>query len=127
MHMKQPVKFTINIVDKSLDEEQRESVATSLYRQVQQAGGELGEAQRERQQAPSGAKSAGAWVLGLLTVWITREDIKAFFVFLFQRLASTSIEMSVEVDGKKIELKARTPSELQAALKAAETVLTAED
>ena len=108
------------IVDPELQDEEREAVATSLFRQIQRAGGELGEVRRVPTVAEPGSKSLGGSVIGALVALLSAANLRPFLDFLVERLRSHAFELELEVDGRKFKLKSSAPEQLQVALRAAE-------
>ena len=116
--------LTLNVTDPSLDEEEREALAQSLYRQLRSAEDNLGETRRPQAVAPAGAKSAGAAILGALTVILSAGSLKSFFAYLTERLRGREITVEMAIDGRQAKLTARTAEDLVVAYHTAAALMT---
>ncbi|MCA9718116.1 MAG: hypothetical protein H6713_40730 [Myxococcales bacterium] len=114
------LSITVQFVDSSLSDEEREASAVSLYEQLRSADGDLGEPSRPREPAPPGSKGFGSHVVGSVTALLSAITLKDFFGFLRERLFSREIEIEIEANGKKLKLKARGRDDLDHALAAAQ-------
>ncbi|MCA9719951.1 MAG: hypothetical protein KC468_35110 [Myxococcales bacterium] len=121
--MQAEISIAIRFVDETLYDEEQEALALALARQIRAARGELGEVERVPTVAPPGSKSLGGHVVGVVVALLSVVNIKAFLAFIYERLANQAIELNVETDGRKIQLKARTQDELRAAIEAAERLV----
>lgn len=75
---------------------------------------------------PAGSKPLdAAFIIGLLTAEVNVGNIKALLGFVWERLSGKPIELKVEADGKKLEVKAYSQQELSAAIEAAKEFLAA--
>jgi hypothetical protein len=75
---------------------------------------------------PEGSKPlSAAFIVGLLTAEVNAKNIKALLEFLWERLSGKPIELKVEAEGKKLEVKAYSQQELSAAIEAAKEFLAA--
>ena len=73
---------------------------------------------------PEGSKPlSAAFLVGLLTAEVNAKNIKALLGFLWERLSGKPIELTVEANGKKLEVKAYSQQELSAAVEAAQQFL----
>ncbi len=116
--------LTLEVTDRSLDDDEREALAQSLYRQLRTAEDDLGDVRRPQAVAPAGAKSAGATLIGVLTVALSAGSLKAFFSHLTERWRGREITIEVEVDGRKVKLTARTTADLVVAYNAAAALIS---
>lgn len=64
--------------------------------------------------APEHSKGWAGTMLGALQVDVSLENSKKFFSFLGERLEDKPIEVKLEVNGNKIEIKAASRRELEA-------------
>lgn len=73
---------------------------------------------------PQGSKPlSAAFLMGLLTAEVNAKNIKALLQFIWERLSGKPIELKVEANGKKLEVKAYSQQELSAAIQAAQEFL----
>ncbi len=73
---------------------------------------------------PEGSKPLdAAFLVGLLTAEVNAKNIKALLDFVWERLSGKPIELKVEANGKKLEVKAYSQQELSAAVEAAQEFL----
>lgn len=73
---------------------------------------------------PQGSKPlSAAFLMGLLTAEVNAKNIKALLEFIWERLSGKPIELKVEANGKKLEVKAYSQQELSAAIQAAQEFL----
>jgi hypothetical protein len=73
---------------------------------------------------PEGSKPLdAAFLVGLLTAEVNAKNIKALLDFVWERLSGKPIELKVEANGKKLEVKAYSQQELSAAVEAAQKFL----
>lgn len=115
VHLQDSLVLTLAITDPRLDDEERERMAQTLYRQLHDADGELGQVRRERVAALSGAKSATTTIIGVLTAVLSTASLKAFFSYLTERLRGHEVTLEMEVNGRKIKIAAKSASDLMAA------------
>lgn len=114
------VKFTINFNDPNLDEEDREDEVQRLLNELKSMD-EIETVSRVLDpNPPKGNKALGGILVGLLTAEINVENSKRLFTFLGDRLGGKPIELAVEANGKKLNIKAHSREELEAAIKAAQ-------
>ena len=114
------IKFTISFNDPALDSEELECETQNLLTQMRELD-EIETVDRVLDpHPPSGNKSVGAVLVGLLTAEISRENARKLLGFLSERLGNKPIELEVEANGKKIKIKASSREELEAALSVAQ-------
>ncbi|EDX82431.1 hypothetical protein S7335_879 [Synechococcus sp. PCC 7335] len=119
------VKLTINFNDPELDPEERDEQAQRLISELKQMD-ELESVDRVLDPTPpEGNKSVGGMLVGLLTAEISTENAQRVMQFIGDRLGGKAIELSVEVKGKKLSVKAHSREELEAAMKAAQEFVAA--
>jgi hypothetical protein len=105
----------------------QEELETLTQRLFQQMGG-LDEVEQVNRipepNPPEGSKPlSAAFLVGLLTAEVNAKNIKALLDFLWERLSGKPIELKVEANGKKLEVKAYSQQELSAAIEAAQAFL----
>lgn len=114
------VKLTINFNDPDLDDEDRDDQALRLFNELKSLD-EVETVDRVLDpNPPEGNKALGGVLVGLLTAEVSPANIKALFGFLSDRLSGKPIELAVEANGKKLNIKAHSREELEAAIKAAQ-------
>ena len=106
--------------------EELETLTLRLFQQM----GKLDEVARvdriPEPNPPEGSKPlSAAFLIGLLTAEVNAKNIKALLEFIWERLSGKPIELKVEANGKKLEVKAYSQQELSAAIEAAQTFLAA--
>lgn len=73
---------------------------------------------------PAGSKPLdAAFLIGLLTAEVNAKNMKALLDFIWERLSGKPIELKVEANGRKLEIKAYSQQELSAAVEAAQAFL----
>lgn len=119
------VKFTIAFNDPDLDSEELEEQAQSLLSQLRDLD-EIETADRVLDpNPPAGNKAMGAILAGLLTAQVNKENAQKLLGFLGDRLGNKPIELAVEANGKKLNVKASSQAELMAAIEAAQKFIEA--
>ena len=108
----------------NLAPEELEALTQRLFNQM----GKLDEVEQVRrvpdQTPPEGSKPLdAAFIVGLLAAEVNAKNIKALLDFLWERLSGKPIELKVEANGKKLEVKAYSQQELSAAVEAAKEFL----
>jgi hypothetical protein len=106
--------------------EELEVLTQRLFNQMAELD-EIEQVHRVPEQAPpEGSKPLdAAFIVGLLTAEVNAKNIKALLDFLWERLSGKPIELTVEANGKKLEVKAYSQQELSAAVEAAKDFLAA--
>jgi hypothetical protein len=107
-----------------LAQEELEALTQRLFQQM----GGLDEVEQVNRipepNPPTGSKPlSAAFLVGLLAAQLTPENIKALLEFLWERLSGKPIELKVEANGRKLEVKAYSQQELSAAVEAAQKFL----
>jgi hypothetical protein len=75
---------------------------------------------------PEGSRSIGAFLWGLLQAKVTRSSVKNLLSFLGDRLGNQPIKIKVKlIDGRTIEIEARSRAELLAAEQTIQRLLKA--
>ena len=112
--------------DPDLNSEELEALTQRLFQQMSQLN-EVEQVKRiSEQNPPEGSKPLdAAFIIGLLTAEVNAKNIKALLDFLWERLSGKPIELKVEAEGKKLEVKAYSQQELNAAVEAAKEFLAA--
>lgn len=113
------LRLRIVFNDPDLDSEEKEEEALKLLHQLRQMD-EVEEVNRVPDlNPPEGNKALGGFLTGMLTAEVNPSNIKSLFGFLGDRLSGKKIELKVEANGKKLEVKASSREELKAAIEAA--------
>ncbi len=120
------VDVTIDLRNSEPDlaQEELETLTQRLFQQL----GRLDEVEQVNRipeaNPPEGSKPlSAAFLMGLLTAEVNAKNIKAVLEFLWERLSGKPIELKVEANGKKLEVKAYSQQELSAAIEAAQSFL----
>jgi hypothetical protein len=117
------VKVTICFNDSASDDETRDQEVQKLLKQLQESVnlGEIEAVDRvPNPNLPEGSKSLGGWMVGLLTAEVNVENFKKFAGFMGDRLIGKVIELKVEANGRKLEVKVKSQADLKAAIAAAQ-------
>lgn len=107
-----------------LSSEELETLTVRLFQQM----GRLDEVERvdriPEPNPPAGSKPlSAAFLVGLLAAQVTPDNIKTLLEFLSERLSGKPIELKVEANGKKLEVKAYSQQDLSAAVELAQAFL----
>jgi hypothetical protein len=114
------LRVTLSVTDLSLDDEEREDIARELHRQLRDSELPLADVSRPlAAPAPTGAKSTGTTLVGVLTALLSASGLGAFFSYLSERARGREITLDVAANGRTIKLSARTPEEFVIAYNAA--------
>ncbi len=120
MTRKSDITFTIALSDPDLDEEELDETARNILREMN----ELDTVERanlvKSEQAPTGSKAIAGFGLGIVEAIVNIGNIQGFMDFLGDRFSDKPIEMQVEANGRKLQLKASNQEDLMAAIRAAE-------
>ncbi|NET38243.1 MAG: hypothetical protein F6K19_40640 [Cyanothece sp. SIO1E1] len=120
MVSKSNFKLTICFNDPALDEEERDRDVQNLLVQLRDID-EVEIVDRVADPAPpEGSKPLFSFLTGLLTAEVNPSNFKALINFLGDRLSGKVIDLKVEANGKKLEVKANSQEELMAAIRAAQ-------
>ncbi len=105
--------------------EELEALTQRLFRQMSEVD-EVEQVNRiPEPNPPAGSKPLdAAFLVGLLTAEVNAKNIKALLDFIWERLSGKPIELKVEANGRKLEVKAYSQQELSAAVEAAQEFLT---
>lgn len=112
------IKLTIHFNDSKLDADDRETAAQQLYDQLRKMD-EIESADRILYDLPDHSKSVSAALIGLLAAEVSWKNFKHVMAFLSDRLNGKTIELEVEVDGRKLKVSASSREELELAFKLA--------
>ena len=116
-------KIQILFNDSDLDSEERDHEAQKLLNQLRKLD-EVEDVKRVLDpNPPEGNKALGGFLAGMVTAEVNPSNIKALFGFLGDRLSGKTIELKVEANGKKLEVKASSQAELKVAIDAAKEFL----
>lgn len=75
---------------------------------------------------PQQEKASVSFLLGILRAEISVANIKRVLEFMGERFGSKPIKLTLEANGKKVEVKAKNQKELLAAIKAAEAFVASD-
>jgi hypothetical protein len=110
------LKLTIEFTDPELEPEQRDNQAQRLIAELRDID-DVETVDRVTDASPSeGTKSIGAYLVGLLTAEVKVDNFKKLGGFLKDRLGGKSIELTAEVNGKKLSVKANSKEEFDYAI-----------
>src|SRR5262245_39247626 len=113
-----PIKLQIAFNDPELDDEEREGEVQKLLNELKQLD-EVEDLERVRDpNPPEGNKALGGFLVGILMAKVTPANLKKLFGFLQDRLSGKIIELNIEANGKKLQVKAHSQAELTAAIAA---------
>ena len=113
------IKLTIGFNDPELDLEERDKQAQYLMSELKQME-EVESVYRVLDpNPPEGNKALGGFLAGLLAAEVNVSNAKDLVNFLGDRLGGKPIELLVEANGKKLEVKAHSRKELEAAIQLA--------
>ncbi|MFY7885689.1 MAG: hypothetical protein ACOVOV_12705 [Dolichospermum sp.] len=112
------VKFTITLANPDLDAEEQERETRNLLRDINDLDVESA-GLVEVAEIPEGGKSVGGFLVGALQAEVTISNCYKLLAWLGS-LRNKSIELEVEVNGKKVKVKANGQKELTAALELAQ-------
>ncbi|RUR76276.1 hypothetical protein ACF3DV_22135 [Chlorogloeopsis fritschii PCC 9212] len=119
------VKFTIHFNDPNLEAEEQNEQVLRLMAELR----EMGEVDAVNRvpvpSTPKDSRALGGYLVGLLTAEVNVANAKKVLNFLRISLARKPIELAVEANGKKIQVKANSLEELEAAIKAAQDFIAA--
>ncbi len=110
------VHITFNLVDPELDSEELEAKTQTLLRQLREFD-EIEQVNRVLEtNILTGTKSFGAFLSGLLTAQMAPAHVPAVVGALDSVVGDSTLEITIETDGRKITVKSRSHEELAAAL-----------
>ena len=114
------VKLTIGFIDSDLEPEERDRQAQRLFAELREIDEVTSVKRVSDANPPEGNKSLGGFLVGLLVAEVNVSNAKKLIAFLGDRLRGKAIELHVEANGKKLEVKAYSREELEAAIEAAQ-------
>jgi hypothetical protein len=117
------VKFTITLANPDLDAEEQERETRNLLRDIKDLDVESA-GFVEVTEIPEGGKSVGGFLVGALQAEVTISNCYKLLAWLGS-LRNKTIELEVEVNGKKVKVKANGQKELTAALELAQKFIAA--
>lgn len=117
------VHITFNLVDPELDSEELEARTQNLLRQLREFDAVEQVDRVLDPHPPTGNKAFGGFLAGLLTARVAPAQTPAVLGALDAVVGSAAIELTLEIDGRKITVKARNHEELAAALQTAQIFL----
>ena len=119
MSSESSIKLTIALANPDLDPEEQEQETRNLLREIKDFDVESAELVAVTE-TPTGSKSVGGFLLGVLQAEVSFANFKSLLGFLGDRLGNKPIELEVEANGKKLKVKAHSQQELLMAIQAAE-------
>ena len=117
------VKFTITLSNPDLDADEQERETRNLLREIKDLDVESA-GFVEVTETPERAKSVGGFLVGALQAEVTISNCYKLLAWL-GNLRNKTIELEVEVNGKKVKVKANGQKELTAALELAQKFIAA--
>ena len=118
------IKFTIALSDTELDEEELEAATRNIVREFRELDAVEQASLVQTEEAPTGSKAISGFALGILEAIVDIANIKGFMDFMGDRFSDEPIEMEVEANGRKLQLRASNQEDLIAAIRAAEDFIT---
>ena len=118
------VQITFNLVDPAIDSEELEAKTQNLQRQLREFDAVEQVDRVLDPHPPAGNKAFGGFLGGMLRAQVAPAQATAVVGALDAVVGSSAIEMTLEVDGRKITVKARNNEELAAALQSAQAFLS---
>lgn len=110
------LKLTIAFTDPELEPEQRDNQAQRLIAELRDIDDVETVDRVIDANSSEGTKSIGAYLVGLLTAEVKVDNFKKLGGFLKDRLGGKSIELTAEVNGKKLSVKANSKEEFDYAI-----------
>ncbi|MBT9548655.1 MAG: hypothetical protein IV090_24895 [Candidatus Sericytochromatia bacterium] len=110
--------LTIKLLNPDLDSEELESATQKLTRLLKSSEEVESVNRVVDQHPPEGNKSIGSFLIGVVTAEVSFVNIKRLLNFLSDRLSNQPIEIELEVNGKKIKIKASSREEFAVAIQA---------
>jgi len=122
-NISQNIALTITFNDPELTAAERNEQAVWLLEELQN-NRDIEKVERVRDpNPPQGNKSAGGFLIGVLTAEISGMCFQKVCQSLHSRLSKKVLSIKVEVDGVKMEVEASNPQELLACLREAEAFI----
>ncbi len=112
------LKLTIEFNDSDLKPAQRDEQAQLLMEELRDMSGVR--VSPVTDPSPPEQHKGGGFLAGLLMAELKIDNAKKLFGFLAQRLGNKPIELTLEVNGKKLAVKASSREEFEYLMKAAE-------
>jgi hypothetical protein len=106
------IQLTLTLCDPTLNDEQLQEAVENLQKEFQEVEGVKAVDLIPIAQAPPNSKGVGGFLLGKLKALVNPADLKNAFNILGNSLFGKSIEIKVEGNGKKLELKINRPEDL---------------
>nr|VFJ55732.1 MAG: hypothetical protein BECKFW1821B_GA0114236_10243 [Candidatus Kentron sp. FW]VFJ58614.1 MAG: hypothetical protein BECKFW1821A_GA0114235_10843 [Candidatus Kentron sp. FW] len=117
------IELTIRLTDPDLDDDERDLEAQRLLTQIQEDPEVISaKPAADHNGPPENSKAGEALLVGALVI-VYGPRIKDSLRYLADRLTGKSIEMELEVAGKKLKVKAANQAELESAIQAARELL----
>jgi len=118
------VRIRLECTDAELREAEREDFVRQLFRELDSADGAFGEVSRVRTQPPPGTKSVFAEVTAVLSIVIGAAGLRPLFDYLAVRHSGREFSVEIEIEGRKVVLRAKTEDEMRLAYQAAVNLIT---
>ena len=109
----------VECCDPDLEVDERELLIQQLAREIRGSETDLGEVHRPQARVPTGAKSASSEVVAVLSVLLGVAGLRPLFDYLAVRFGGRECSLEIEVDGRKVCLKARSAEDMRLAYEAA--------
>lgn len=114
------IRLTIGFESPGLDLEERDRETSKLMVALKELEGIERVNRVLEPDLPVMSKSAGKFLIGLLTAEINTQNAKSVLRFLSHRLQNKQVEMEVEANGKRLKVSARSPEDLAQAVEQAQ-------
>lgn len=114
-----PITFTITLTNPDLDEEEKDETARYILQEMKEIDAVERVSLAKTEPAPTGSKAITRFGIGMVEAVVQIANIQGFMDFLGDRFREQPIEMEVEANGRKLQIKASNQEDLLAAIKAA--------
>ncbi len=105
--MSNSVQLTVDWreADRDMPEAQQEALTQTLLKELRRVDAVETVERVSDADVPEGGMGVGAWLWGVITAEIPGEGIKVALQEVFERLPGKPIDILIERDGRKIEIK----------------------
>ena len=118
------VQVTISLSNPNLDDQELHAEVENLLPQLREVDGVEEADLVAVEQAPTGSKALGGFILGLLTAEVNPANIKALFGFLGDRIGGKPIKLNLKApDGRELSIEASSQAEFDYAYQKAQEFL----
>jgi hypothetical protein len=118
------LKLTIHLTDSDLDDEEKDEAAKNLLFQIEKIDEVEAVDRVFDPNPPEGNKSLGGFLMGVLKAEVKPSQAMPLLGFLSDRARTQPIEVELELEGRKLRVKADNPEELTAALQSLQMFLS---